>query len=141
MGSTTNSKPRVSTFLMFQDGRAEEAMNYYVSLFGSEAAKITSIVKYGASNPQGAKEGSVQVASMVIHEQQLMFSDSFVKHNFEFTPSISLFVNCKSIEEIELLYNGLSKEGFLFMPLDNYGFSEKFAWVKDKFGVTWQLSL
>lgn len=58
---------------------------------------------------------------------------------FSITPSISLFVNCNSEDEIDNLYNKLMDGGTVMMQLDKYPFAEKYAWVKDKFGMTWQL--
>jgi len=69
-----------------------------------------------------------------------MCIDSPSVHEFTFTPSISLFVDCESVEEIEKLYSALSKDGKEFMPLGEYGFSEKFGWCQDRFGVSWQLT-
>lgn len=64
-----------------------------------------------------------------------------MKHDFTFTPSISLFVECESEMELEVAYQALSAGGELLMPLDNYGFSTRFGWVNDRFGVSWQLNL
>jgi predicted 3-demethylubiquinone-9 3-methyltransferase (glyoxalase superfamily) len=64
-----------------------------------------------------------------------------VQHKFSFTPSMSFFVECESVEEIVRLYNTFLEGGKALMPLDNYGFSKKFGWVSDKFGVTWQFNL
>ncbi|MDF2557233.1 MAG: hypothetical protein K0R71_1061 [Bacillales bacterium] len=60
---------------------------------------------------------------------------------FKFTPAISFFVDCESVEEINLLWKNLSEGGVALMGLDAYPFSEKFGWVQDKYGVSWQLSL
>jgi predicted 3-demethylubiquinone-9 3-methyltransferase (glyoxalase superfamily) len=73
--------------------------------------------------------------------QEYMANDSSLEHKFSFTPSISIYVNCESDEEIELLFKKLSEGGSAFMPLNNYGFSKKFAWLKDRYGVSWQLNL
>ena len=126
----------VRPFLMFE-GRAEEAMNFYVSLIpGSE---ITSIKRYGPGQP--GPEGSVMVATFTVAGQAVMCSDSFVKHAFTFTPSSSLFVECESEDEVRRLASALGEGGAELMPLGNYGFSRQFAWVNDRFGVSWQLNL
>jgi predicted 3-demethylubiquinone-9 3-methyltransferase (glyoxalase superfamily) len=75
------------------------------------------------------------------NEQQVNCIDSPVKHAFTFTPSISLFVDCESEAEIDDLFSKLSAGGQVLMPLDNYGFSTRFGWVKDRFGPSWQLNL
>ena len=126
----------ISTFLMF-DGRAEEAVNFYVSLF--PGAHIVSIQRYGSS--QGAFEGKVLTAVFMLGGQRFMCSDSTVKHDFGFTPSVSLFVNVESEEDLDRLFASLSDGGKVLMPLSNYGFSRKFGWLNDRFGVSWQLNL
>jgi len=60
---------------------------------------------------------------------------------FTFSPAISFFVNCKTQQEIDELWNKLSEGGTTLMELDKYPFSEKFGWLQDKFGVSWQLNL
>jgi predicted 3-demethylubiquinone-9 3-methyltransferase (glyoxalase superfamily) len=126
----------VATFLMFE-GVAEQAMELYVSMFsGSE---IKRIERYGPGEP-GA-EGTVKRADFVVGGHQLMCIDSPGKHNFTFTPSISIFVDCQNEAEQEAAFKQLSEGGGVLMPLDNYGFSTKFGWLNDRFGVSWQLNL
>ena len=127
---------QITTFLMFE-GKAEEAMNLYLSLF--KQSEIRSITRYGA-NVTGA-EGTVQQAVFALNGQEFMCIDSSIQHQFTFTPSMSLFVTCAAEEEIDQLYIGLSQGGEVLMPLAPYPFSEKYGWVSDKFGVSWQLSL
>ena len=127
---------KVKTFLMFE-GKAEEAINFYTSLI--ENSEIISMSKYGPEGP-GA-EGSVMLAVFTLDGQKYMAIDSPNKHEFTFTPSISLFVTCKSEEEMNSLWQKLSEGGKQMMPLDNYGFSKKFGWTSDRFGVSWQLNL
>jgi predicted 3-demethylubiquinone-9 3-methyltransferase (glyoxalase superfamily) len=129
--------PKITTFLMFE-GQAEEAMTFYTSLF--DDSEIVGITKYGPDGPGGPEaEGTVQHALFTLKGQQYMAIDSF-GHEFTFTPSISLFVQCDSEEELETLYEKLSEGGEVLMPLNNYGFSTKFGWVNDRFGVSWQLN-
>src|SRR5215470_7519288 len=97
---------KVRPFLMFE-GKAEEAMNFYVSLFRD--AKVVDIVRYGAGGP-GA-EGSVMKASFSIGDQTIRCIDSPVKHAFTFTPAFSLFVDCDSEEDIARLCSALSEGG------------------------------
>ena len=127
---------KVSTFLMFQ-GKAEEAMNFYVSLF--DGATVASIQRYGKEGP--GEEGSVVVASFTLKGQNFMCIDSHVKHAFTFTPATSIFVDCDSEAEVDALFRKLSEGGQVLMPLDAYPFSRKFAWVADRFGVSWQINL
>jgi predicted 3-demethylubiquinone-9 3-methyltransferase (glyoxalase superfamily) len=127
---------KVSTHLMF-DGVAEEAMNFYVSLFGG--SKIVSVERYGPGE-QGP-DGTVKVATFILCGREFICIDSPIKHEFTFTPSMSLFVDCESEAELEEVFSRLSTGGQVLMPLDNYGFSTKFGWVKDRFGPSWQLNL
>ena len=126
----------VRPFLMFQ-GKAEEAMNFYVSLF--DDGKIVEIVRWPKGGP-GA-EGSVMGATFRVAGQDVMCIDSPVKHAFTFTPSMSLFVECESEAELDAAFARLSDGGRVLMPLDNYGFSTRFGWLTDRFGVSWQLNL
>ena len=126
----------ITPFLMFQ-GKAEAAMQFYVSLF--KDADITQIDRYGA-NEQGP-EGSVRLAGFRLGKQPFFCIDSPVKHAFDFTPSQSTFVDCEDEAELQRLFEQLSAEGEILMPLDDYGFSKKFGWVNDRFGVSWQLNL
>jgi predicted 3-demethylubiquinone-9 3-methyltransferase (glyoxalase superfamily) len=127
----------VSTFLMFQDGNAQEAMSLYVSVF--PGARIERIERYGPGEP--GPQGTVKVAHVDLNGHRLLFSDSFVKHEFTFTPSISLFVDFASVEELDSAFGKLAEAGMVFMPLDNYRFSRRFGWCSDRFGVSWQLNL
>jgi len=127
---------QISTVLMF-DGKAEEAMRFYVSLF--KGSVITAIEKYGVGE-MGA-EGSVKKASFTLAGHEMACIDSPAKHAFTFTPSTSLFVQCEDEAEIDRTFAALSEGGMVLMPPGNYGFSTKFAWLNDRFGVSWQLNL
>jgi len=70
-----------------------------------------------------------------------MCIDSPVKHAFSFTPAFSFFIDCSSEEEQHRVFAGLSEQGTVLMPLGDYGFSRQFAWVSDRYGVSWQLNL
>ncbi|WP_425451989.1 VOC family protein [Bacillus taeanensis] len=123
-------------FLLFE-GSAEEAMNYYVSLF--DDAEIITISRYGAN--EGGEEGKVSQASFSLNGQVFMCTDSIVKHDFTFTPSLSLYVTCDTEEELDRVFQKLAQNGEVLMPLNAYPFSQKFGWVSDQFGVSWQLNL
>ena len=127
---------QIATFLMFT-GAAEEAMRFYVSLF--PRSRIVSVERYGP-NEQGA-EGSVKRAEFEINATRFMCIDSPVQHAFGFTPSISLFVDCDTRDELDRAIEALGREGQVLMPPAAYGFSRWFAWVQDRFGVSWQLNL
>jgi predicted 3-demethylubiquinone-9 3-methyltransferase (glyoxalase superfamily) len=127
---------KISTFLMFE-GKAEEAMNLYVSLF--KDASVTRIQRYGPG--EGGTEGSVMQAAFTLNGQNFMCIDSSMKHAFTFTPAMSIFVNCASEAEIDALNAKLSEGGQVMMPLGEYPFARKFVWFADRYGVSWQLSL
>jgi predicted 3-demethylubiquinone-9 3-methyltransferase (glyoxalase superfamily) len=131
-----NSK--ITTFLMFE-GQAEEAMIFYTSLF--DDSEIVRIERHGPDGPGGTEaEGTVLNGLFTLKGRQYMAFDSPAPHPFSFTPSISLFVECDSEEELELLFDKLGEGGEVLMPIDNYGFSTKYGWVQDRFGVSWQLN-
>lgn len=127
--------PEVTPMLMFE-GRAEEAMNLYVGLFGGE---VVGVARYGPEGP-GA-EGSVTQAVFRIRGQTLRCMDSPMTHEFTFTPAVSLFVNCATEADVRRLADALLEGGEALMPMDDYGFSRLFVWLNDRFGVSWQLNL
>jgi predicted 3-demethylubiquinone-9 3-methyltransferase (glyoxalase superfamily) len=126
----------VSTHLMF-DGTAEQAMQLYVSVLAGSAIK--HIERYGAGE-MGA-EGSVKMALFSLGGRDFICIDTPVKHAFTFTPSMSIFVECESEEELDSIFAQLAAGGKELMPLNNYGFSRRFGWLQDRFGVSWQLNL
>ncbi|MEO7311045.1 MAG: VOC family protein [Chitinophagaceae bacterium] len=126
---------KLTTFLMFE-GKAEAAMNFYISLFKDSA--IISI-KRNDKGDMGA-ENSVQHATFTLAGQQFMCIDSPPVHGFTFTPAMSIYVSCKSEQEIKILFEKLSAGGSVLMPLGTYPFSDRYAWVTDQFGVAWQLN-
>lgn len=126
----------VITQLMFE-GKAEQAIRFYVSLFGN--SQIDQIERYGPGE-MGA-EGTVKRATFTIAGQPFACIDSPTKHAFTFTPSSSMFVECESEAELDAAFSQLSEGGFALMPVGNYGFSTRFGWVQDRFGLSWQLNL
>ena len=124
----------LATMLMFT-GRAEEAIEYYTSLFDNSG--IEFIQHYGPDYP--GPEGQVVHARFRLDGHLLLAMDSAVEQPFTFTPSISIFVTCSSGAEVDRLYAGLSDGGSVLMTLDSYPFAKRYAWVQDRFGVSWQL--
>lgn len=123
--------------LMFQHGESEAAMALYTGLFAD--SRIDEVLRYGAQGP-GA-EGSVMRARFTVAGQALACTDSPATHAFDFTPSLSLFVECADLAELERAWAALSEGGTALMPPGDYGFSQRFGWVNDRFGVSWQLNL
>jgi len=129
---------KFTTCLWF-DNKAEEAMKFYASIF--ENAEIGTILYYGEAGHEvhGRPKDSVLTVALTIDGQQLMGLNGGPA--FSITHSISLYVTCKSEKEIDDLYKALSEGGSVLMELNKYPFSEKYAWVSDKFGASWQLNL
>jgi predicted 3-demethylubiquinone-9 3-methyltransferase (glyoxalase superfamily) len=125
---------KIIPFLWF-DGNAIEAMNFYTSIF--QNSKILNIMYYGEASPE--TEGKVMSATFKLAGQQ--FTALNGGPEFTFTPAISFFVNCETTEEIEDLWDNLLDCGTVLIELGKYPISEKFGWIQDKFGVSWQLNL
>ena len=128
---------KIATFFTFQREDAEQAMNFYIGLFDN--AKIIDMKRWGKEGP--GKEGSIMHATFDLDGNLFMCSDSPPVHDWDFTPAVSNFVECEDETELERLFTALAEEGVVTMPLDNYGFSQKFGWVVDQFGISWQLNL
>ncbi|MGG2092121.1 VOC family protein [Bacillus sp. S13(2024)] len=128
-----SSNQKITTFLMFP-GTAEEAMKHYTSIF--DQSEIISI-----SRNETAEEGKVLHATFSLKGQLFMCIDNSNKDVHQFTPAMSLFVSCDTEEEIDRVFNKLSEDGAVLMPLTASPWSAKFAWVQDKYGVSWQLNL
>lgn len=128
------------------DSQAEEAMNFYSSVFPD--AKVVSIQRYpeNAEDPhlQGM-EGKVLHGVFEISGHQFMTIDGGPL--FKFNPSISFFLNfdpstdANASQNLENIWNQLIKDGVALMDLGEYPFSKKYGWVQDKYGVSWQLIL
>lgn len=124
----------IRTHLTF-DGTAEAAMNFYVDLF--PRSEVIKVFHYH----EGENKGKIQQAFFTLGGREFICIDTPIKHDWGFTPAISIFVDCESEEELERLYSALAADGKILMPLDNWGFSQRFGWVSDRFGVSWQLNL
>jgi predicted 3-demethylubiquinone-9 3-methyltransferase (glyoxalase superfamily) len=132
---------KITTYLLFvgeQSGKAEEAINLYTSLFRD--SEVKHLEHFKAGEPAGV-EGTVKQAIFTLAGLEYRAMDGGAGHQFSFTPAVSIFVNCDNEEEIDSLYGRLSEGGSALMPLGNYGFSKKFGWLNDKYGVSWQLNL
>ena len=131
---TENEK--FAAMLMFS-GQAEEAMCFYVAIFPD--SNIESLERYGPDYP--GPEGQVVHARFRLAGQLFMAMDSHIEQPFSFTPSISFFLTCADEPEIDRLAAALSEAGTVLMELGSYPFARKYAWVQDRFGVSWQLIL
>jgi predicted 3-demethylubiquinone-9 3-methyltransferase (glyoxalase superfamily) len=132
-------KKQITPLFMFsgeRHGKAEEAINFYTSTFPN--SRIVSIERYGPD--QQEPEGTVQSAAFVLNGNDFMAMDSAMPHLFNFTPSVSFFLTPEDMPEFDTLVGQLSEGGLMLMPPDNYGFSRKFAWFNDRYGISWQVN-
>jgi predicted 3-demethylubiquinone-9 3-methyltransferase (glyoxalase superfamily) len=113
---------KISPFLWF-DNEAEEAMNFYVSVFKN--SKVGNLTRYGDAAP--GPKGSVMTASFELEGQQ--FTALNGGPHFKFTEAISFFVNCETQEEVDGFWDKLSEGGQ----------TQQCGWLKDKFGLSWQI--
>lgn len=128
--------PKITMFLMFNN-QAEEAVKLYTSLF--EDSEIITMAKYGEGGP--GDPGTVQHSIFTLNGQVFMAIDANSGTELPMNPAISLFVTVKDTLEMERLFNGLKDEGAILMPKTNMPPYREFAWVQDKFGVSFQLAL
>lgn len=119
---------KITPFLWFDD-QAEEAINFYVSIF-----KNSKVV-----NANRAPDGKLFTATFQLEGQEFMALNGGPQ--FKFTPAVSFFVTCETAGEVDELWQKLSESGSVLMPLDTYPFSEKFGWLEDKYGLSWQLNV
>lgn len=121
------------------DTQAEEAANFYVSIFKN--AKLGSVSRYDKASAEvsGQLEGSAMTIPFELEGQHFLALNGGPQ--FEFTPAVSFFVYCNAEEEVDDLFTKLSDGGAILMPLQKYPFSDKYGWVQDKYGLSWQLSL
>lgn len=126
----------VATHLMFA-GEASAALAFYAAVFPE--FRLDSIERYGAG--EAGAEGTVRRADVTFGQHRIVVIDSPVKHAFGFTPATSLFVECDSASVLDAAFTQLAQDGQIFMPIADYGFSQRFGWCSDRFGVSWQLNL
>lgn len=112
-------------FVGSQHGKAEEAIHSYLSVF--ENSSINLIERYTAG--EGDAEGTIKHARFTLHGQEFIAMESGLDHQFTFTPAISFFVNCGDQAEVDYFWEKLSHEGE----------TERCGWLKDKYGISWQI--
>jgi predicted 3-demethylubiquinone-9 3-methyltransferase (glyoxalase superfamily) len=113
---------KIGVCLWFDD-QAEEAVNFYASIFKN--SKIGTVTRYGPDMP--GEEGTVMTIPFEIEGQQFLALNGGPV--FQFSPAISLIVNCESQAEIDEMWERLSEGGA----------TEQCGWLKDKYGVSWQI--
>jgi predicted 3-demethylubiquinone-9 3-methyltransferase (glyoxalase superfamily) len=113
---------KITPFLWF-DHQAEEAMNFYVSIFKN--SKVGRVTRYGEAGP--GPKGTVMSATFQLDGQDF-FALNGGPH-FTFSPAVSFFVNCETQQEVDELWEKLSAGGK----------KERCGWLKDKYGLSWQI--
>ena len=113
---------KITPFLWF-DNNLEEALDFYTSIFKN--ATVTNMSRYGSAGP--GPEGTVMSATFQLEGQAFFALNGGPQ--FKFTPAISFFVNCKTQEEVDELWERLSEGGK----------KDRCGWLKDKFGLSWQV--
>ena len=113
---------KIAPFLWF-DGKAEEAMNFYTSIFKN--SKVGNVMRYGDAGP--GPKGTVMSATFKIEGQEFMALNGGPM--FTFSPAISFFVKCETQGEVDALWAKLSAGGK----------TQQCGWLQDKFGVSWQI--
>src|SRR5216110_2654842 len=113
---------KITPFLWF-DGKAEEAANFYTSIFKN--SKVGRITRYGEAGP--GPKGTVMAATFQLEGQEFMALNGGPK--FKFTEAISLFVNCETQQAVDELWEKLSARGE----------KSRCGWLKDKYGLWWQI--
>jgi predicted 3-demethylubiquinone-9 3-methyltransferase (glyoxalase superfamily) len=116
-------------FLMFT-GRCEEALTFYAAAL--PGARVVSLDR--------KPDGTVAMARLALAGLEIMANDSPPVHAFDFTPSTSTFLTVAAPDQVDSLAHALGEDGRLLMPPDDYGFSRRFGWVQDRFGVSWQIN-
>ena len=114
--------PKITPFLWF-DGKAEEAMNFYISIFKN--SKILSVTRYGEAGP--GPKGTVMTAKFALNGQEFVALNGGPQ--FTFTEAISFVVNCETQQEVDELWEKLSEGGQ----------KSRCGWLKDKYGLSWQV--
>lgn len=121
------------------DGQAEEAVNFYSSVFRKSEIISKAYYPEAGTEVHHQKPGSVLTVDFKLDNFQMLALNA--GPDFKFNPSISLFITLQDEDEISRLWSELSKGGNVMMPLDKYDWSPQYGWTEDRFGISWQLML
>lgn len=121
------------------DDQAEEAARFYVSVFGEGG--VTKVTHYDKASAEvsGKPEGSVLTVAYTLRGHEFLALNGGPA--FEITPAISFTVCCKDAAEVDRLWERLIDGGKALMPIDKYDWSERYGWVSDRYGVSWQITI
>jgi predicted 3-demethylubiquinone-9 3-methyltransferase (glyoxalase superfamily) len=120
---------KITPHLWF-DKEADEASKFYMSLFEGSKLKNKTILNDTPS-------GTVDMITVELAGQEFMLLSAGPL--FRFTPAVSFLIACNTVAEVEMLWKKLSEKGEALMPLGTYPHSEKYGWVMDKYGLSWQV--
>jgi predicted 3-demethylubiquinone-9 3-methyltransferase (glyoxalase superfamily) len=126
---------KITPFLWF-DNNAEEAINFYKEVFKN--SEIINLINYPAETPNGLG-GKVMMSEFRLVNQEFKAFDA--GPHFKFNPAVSFTFQTKSVEDLDNYWKQLSEGGKILMEYQKYDFSEKYGWLEDKFGLSWQLTL
>lgn len=120
---------KITPFLWFEKNM-KEVTDFYISVFPGTAVK-------GGGELDNTPSGTVQMVTLNIFGMNfdLMTAGPYLTFN----PTVSFIISCDSLEEVDMLWNKLSVTGKVLMELSNYPFAEKYGWVQDPYGVSWQI--
>jgi predicted 3-demethylubiquinone-9 3-methyltransferase (glyoxalase superfamily) len=133
-----HNSQKIIPHLWFDD-HAEEAAKFYTSIFGN--SRIGDITRYSKEGFEIHRQPEGKVMTVEFELAGYKFIGLNAGPLFEFTPAISFFVTCETEAEVDNLWRKLTEGGSVLMELNKYDWSDKYGWVKDKFGLTWQISL
>lgn len=130
---------KISPFLWY-DSQAEEAAEFYTSVFKN--SKMGNVTKYNEESAKASGRPKDSVMTIAFEIDGYNFTAINGGPAFKLNPSVSFYVQCETENEIDRLWEKLSENSpKIFWPLKEYPFSKKYAWVTDKFGLSWQLNL
>ena len=129
---------KITPCLWFDDN-AEEAANFYTSLFAD--SQIGKILRYGKEGQEitGKAPGSIMTVEFQLAGYK--FTGLNGGPHFSFTPAISFFVTCETEAEVDALWEKLAQDGTVLMELASYDWSKKYGWLSDRYGLSWQIAL
>jgi predicted 3-demethylubiquinone-9 3-methyltransferase (glyoxalase superfamily) len=129
---------RITPFLWF-DNEAMEAAEFYANVFKNGRVKTSTRYNEQAAQGAGVPKGTIMTVIFEIEGQE------FVALNggpvFKHSPAVSFFVHCRTRSKVDDLWTRLCEGGKVLMELDKYPYSERYGWVEDKFGISWQIML
>ena len=138
---------KTTTFLTFvgsQCGKGTEAIDFYTRVFPKSEVKL--LIHYKPGEAGGTPE-LIKYGLFTLNGADFMLAESNYQHAWSFTPAVSILIEDHSDDVLPTLFQQLSTDGQVLMPLDDYqgegdyGFGKKFGWCEDKYGVSWQFLL